>query len=209
MAETISPTIDTFLEELATRQPTPGGGAAAGLASALGAALLAMVANYTTGKRYAEVENEMRSFVAELEELRSRSLQAMHDDEVAFAAVGAAYAMPRETDEEKQARDEAIQEALVGAVAPPRAIACIVERLAEIAALIAEKGNRNVLSDVGVGAACARAAIDGAILNVAINAAQINDRRVGAELVAALADMDVLKGALGDVVDDVRRKVSG
>ena len=66
-----------------------------------------------------------------------------------------------------------------------------------------------MLSDVGVGAACARAAIDGAILNVAINAAQINDRRVGAELVAALADMDDLKGALGDVVDDVRRKVSG
>ena len=99
MAETISPTIDTFLEELATRQPTPGGGAAAGLASALGAALLAMVANYTTGKRYAEVENEMRSFVAELAELRTRSLQAMQDDEVAFAEVGAAYAMPRETDE--------------------------------------------------------------------------------------------------------------
>jgi formiminotetrahydrofolate cyclodeaminase len=66
-----------------------------------------------------------------------------------------------------------------------------------------------VLSDVGIGAACARAALDGAILNVAINAAQINDQRVSTELIAALADMDALKGTLGDVVNDVRRKVSG
>ena len=208
MAKADSPTIDAFLGELAARQPTPGGGAAAGLASALGAALLAMVANYTTGKRYVEVENEMRSFVAELEDLRSRSLQVMREDEVAFAAVGAAYALPRDTDQKKRARDEAIQQALLGAVVPPRAIASIVERLAEIAASIAEKGNRNVLSDVGVGAACAGAALDGAILNVAINAAQIDDQRVVTELAAALADMDALKGALGALVDDVRRKVS-
>jgi formiminotetrahydrofolate cyclodeaminase len=208
VAKADSPTIDAFLGELAARQPTPGGGAAAGLASALGAALLAMVANYTTGKRYVEVENEMRSFVAELEDLRSRSLQVMREDEVAFAAVGAAYALPRDTDQKKRARDEAIQQALLGAVVPPRAIASIVERLAEIAASIAEKGNRNVLSDVGVGAACAGAALDGAILNVAINAAQIDDQRVVTELAAALADMDALKGALGALVDDVRRKVS-
>ena len=168
-----------------------------------------MVANYTTGNRYADVEDEMRCYVTELEVLRTRALQAMHDDEVAFGAVGAAYGMPRETDEEKSVRSGAIQSALVGAVAPPKAVAAICDRLGEIAAELAEKGNKNVLADVGTGAACTRAAVDGAIVNVVINAAQISEARVRAELAAAVADMDALRGTLATVYDDARRKVSG
>jgi formiminotetrahydrofolate cyclodeaminase len=200
---------EPFLGQLAARQPTPGGGAVAGLSAALGASLLAMVANYTTGNRYADVEDEMLGYVSELEVLRTRALHAMRDDEVAFGAVGTAYGMPRETDEEKRVRSGAIQSALTGAVVPPRTVAAICGRLAEIATDLAQKGNKNLLSDVAVGAACTRAALDGAIVNVVINAAQISNERLRAELTAALAEMDALKGTLAAVYDDVRRKVSG
>ena len=199
--------IESFLHDLAARQPTPGGGSAAGLSAAMAASLLAMVANYTTGSRYAEHEEQMRGFVDELAVLGDEALAAMAADEVAFGAVGTAYAMARQSDEDKAARSSAIQAALIGAAEPPRAVARMCSRLAEIAAVLAEKGNRNVLSDVGVGAACARAALDGALLNVAINASQILDEAIRAELVAAMAETDRCRAALVEVFDIVSNEL--
>jgi len=199
--------IESWLEDLAARQPTPGGGSAAGLSAAVAASLLAMVANYTTGTRYADQEEQMRTLVDELAALRHDALAAMAADEVAFGAVGTAYGMARQTDEDKAARSIAIQTALIGAAEPPRAVARSCTRLAEIAAVLAEKGNRNVLSDVGVGAACARAALDGALLNVAINASQILDEAIRSELGAAMAEMDRCGAALQAVFDAVRAEL--
>jgi methenyltetrahydrofolate cyclohydrolase len=201
-------TIEAFLDQLSSRAPTPGGGSAAGLSAALGAALLAMVANYTTGGRFVEIESEMRGYVEELAVLRARSLLGVRADEEAFGAVGAAYGLPRQTDEQRSERSAAIQAALKGAVEPPREIAAICTRLSEIASVLAGKGNRNVLSDVGVGAACARAALEGAFLNVAINASQIVDVSIRTELADTMERMDRDLAALRAVVEDVRVQVA-
>lgn len=201
--------LSEFLDQLAARTPTPGGGSAAGLSAAMGAALLAMVAGYTTGSRFAGVEAEMRGCVEELGELRRRSLRSMEADEEAFAAVSAAYGLPRRDEAERRRRSAAIQAALVGAAGPPKEVAAVCARLAEIAVLLAERGNRNVLSDVGAGASCAAAALDGARLNVAVNAAQIRDPGERAALAGELAAMDRDRTVLQAVTERVRAVVSG
>jgi formiminotetrahydrofolate cyclodeaminase len=202
-----APSTEAWLEELAAKTPTPGGGAAAGLGAALGAALLSMVANYTTGERYADREQEMLAIVAELAGLRTAALQAMDDDERAFGAVAAAYALPRSSDEEKAARGAAIQLALHAATEPPAAVGGICVRLAELALVLAEKGNRNVVSDVGVGASFARAAVDSALLNVAINARQITDEGQRDELRTAMGQLRERSTTLGSVFELVLAKL--
>jgi formiminotetrahydrofolate cyclodeaminase len=186
----------SWLEQLAAKTPTPGGGAAAGLGAATAAALLAMVANYTSGERYKDRAARMAEMVEELAALRLTALEAMDDDEVAFGAVGAAYAMPRANDEERAARGEAIQVALIGATEPPLAVGRACERLVTFAQELAEQGNPNVISDVGVGAAFARAAVDSALLNVAINASLISDEAQRGELAVAMQE---LRGVSSDL----------
>jgi formiminotetrahydrofolate cyclodeaminase len=201
--------IGVFLDQLAAKTPTPGGGSAAGLSAALGAALLAMVADYTTGTRFNEVEEEMGRLSQQLAELRQQALASMEADEDAFAAVGAAYALPRQTDEDRQHRAAAIQAALLGAAAPPREVARICGQLLAVASVLAAKGNRNVISDVGAGAACTRAALDSALLNVAINAAHLTDPAGRAELEAAVAAMDRDRASLDAVIEQVRAGLAG
>src|SRR4051795_31032 len=102
-----------FGERLASNAPTPGGGSAAALAGALGAGLVSMVCNYTVGReKYADVEDEMQRVFARAEELRRELEQAVEDDVAAYGGYSQAQSMPRESDEEKRARDEALDAAL-------------------------------------------------------------------------------------------------
>jgi formiminotetrahydrofolate cyclodeaminase len=185
-----------WLGQLADRTPAPGGGAVAALCAASSAALLEMVANYTTGGKWADREEAMKAVLAEAGELRARAAQLAQDDAEAFGAVGAAYAMPRSTPEEKAARRAAIEEATRGAAEPPVQVGQVATRLVALADGMVEPANPNVLSDVGVAAATARAALSGSITNITVNAAFLRDadgarlreQAAGLERVMAQAD---------------------
>lgn len=184
------PNLPTFLDDLASGEPTPGGGSAAALAGALGAALAAMVANLTVGrKRYVDVDARMQAVLHEAETLRSRLTSLVAEDAQAYDQVRAAYRLPKETAEELAARNRAIQAAMQGASQTPLATmrACIaVLRLAEQAVTL---GNVNAATDGAVGALLAQAGLRGAALNVRVNLGGIEDQAFTAaaqQTVAAL-----------------------
>jgi methenyltetrahydrofolate cyclohydrolase len=187
-----------WLDQLADRTPAPGGGAVAALCAASSAALLEMVANYTTGGKWADREEAMKAVVAEAAELRARAAQLAADDAEAFGAVGAAYGLPRSTPEEKAARRAAIEEATRGAAEPPVQVGEVATRLVALADEMVEPANPNVLSDVGVAAATARAAASGSITNITVNAAFLPDadgarlRERATELERVMAQADAV-----------------
>jgi formiminotetrahydrofolate cyclodeaminase len=169
--------IETFLEELASQNATPGGGSAAAIMGAKGAALVSMVCNLTIGKKkYADVETDMKAVLEKSEALRKRLTGMIEDDVRAFGTVMGAYGMPKETEIEKAARSEAIQKALKVATEVPLACCHAAREVIDLADIAADKGNLGVISDAGVGVLAAYAALRSAALNVFTNAKMINDR---------------------------------
>jgi formiminotetrahydrofolate cyclodeaminase len=169
--------IEQFLEALASQSATPGGGSAAAIIGAMGAALVSMVCNLTIGKKkYAEVEGEMKDVLAKSEALRVKLIGMIEDDVKAFDAVMGAYGMPKETDADKAKRDQAIQAALKLATDVPMACARAARQVIDIAATASDKGNLNVISDAGVGVLAGYAALRSAALNVFTNARMITDK---------------------------------
>ncbi len=169
--------IEPFLDQLASSAATPGGGSAAAIIGAMGAALVGMVCNLTIGKKkYAEVEGEMQDVLAKTEALRKKLTGMIQDDVKAFDAVMGAYGMPKETDADKQARDKAIQAALKLATDVPLACAHAAREVIDLAAIASDKGNLNVISDAGVGVLAGYAALRSAALNVFTNARMITDK---------------------------------
>ena len=166
----------TFIDKLASADPTPGGGGACAYCGALAAALGSMVGNLTVGKpKYAQVEERVKETLGELEALRVRLLELIDEDARAFAPLAAAYGMPRSTPEELAERDAALQSALVGATEAPLAIMNACVRVIELCDVMAHDGSRLAVSDAGVAAAFARAALMGASLNVYINVKSLAD----------------------------------
>ena len=169
--------IEPFLDQLASSAATPGGGSAAAIIGAMGAALVSMVCNLTIGKKkYADVEGEMKDVLAKTEMLRKRLTAMIQDDVKAFDAVMGAYGMPKETDADKTARDKAIQAALKLATDVPLACARAASEVIDLAAIASDKGNLNVISDAGVGVLAGYAALRSAALNVFTNARMITDK---------------------------------
>ena len=169
--------IEPFLDALASNAATPGGGSAAAILGAMGAALVSMVCNLTIGKKkYVEVEGEMKDVLAKAEDLRHRLTGMIQDDVRAFDTVMGAYGMPKETDAEKTSRGEAIQDALKLATDVPIACCRVAREVIDLALVVSEKGNLNVISDAGVGVLAANAALRSAALNVFINAKMISDK---------------------------------
>ena len=167
-----------YLGRLASNAPAPGGGSAAALAGALAAALGEMVGNFTVGKKkFAGVEEDIKRLLAVLEEQRGVLLGLTDEDASAYGQVAQAYAMPRSTKQEKAARADAIQKALKAACEVPfgvcRCCAAVIGTLRELA----QKGNPNLISDVGCAAKLALAALECAWLNVEINLASIKDAK--------------------------------
>lgn len=168
--------LQTFLDQLASKASTPGGGSAAAIMGAMGAALVSMVANLTVGKqKYQDVEEEMQGFLERSEDMRSRLTGMIQADIDVFDKVMAAYGMARDTDAEKAARSEAIQAALKEATDVPLACAQLCADVIELCRPVAEKGNLNVISDAGVAVLAAHAALRSAALNVYINIGGIRD----------------------------------
>jgi formiminotetrahydrofolate cyclodeaminase len=174
-------TLNNFLSELSSDSPTPGGGSVAALAGALAAALTSMVANLTVGKKkYADVEGEIKGVLAKTEGLRLELTELMGEDAAAFDKVMVAMKLPKETDEEKAARTEAMQAALVDAAMVPLAVMEKCVEVISLAKVAADKGNKNVVSDAGVAALMGRAGAHAAKLNVMINLGWISaDERKG------------------------------
>lgn len=166
----------SFIDELASAAPTPGGGGASAYAGALAAALASMVGNLTVGKKtYADVEDEVRASLARLDALRARLVELVDEDARAFEPLAAAYRLPKATPEEQAAKNAALQQALVGASDVPLAIMRAVAYVVDEADYLAHHGSKMARSDAGVAAAFARAASDGASLNIFINAASMDD----------------------------------
>jgi formiminotetrahydrofolate cyclodeaminase len=169
--------IEQFLAALASQSATPGGGSAAAIIGAMGAALVSMVCNLTIGKKkYAEVEGEMKDVLAKSEALRVKLIGMIEDDVKAFDAVMGAYGMPKEFDADTAKRDQAIQAALKLATDVPMACARAARQVIDIAATASDKGNLNVISDAGVGVLAGYAALRSAALNVFTNARMITDK---------------------------------
>jgi len=169
-------TVNDFLELLASAEPAPGGGSVAALNLATGAALVEMVTNLTIGrKRFAEVEDEMIALQKQVQALRLEALELVQKDTDAYLAVRAAYGLPRESDEEKSARRQAIVVATRGAIEVPLHTAKRCLFLCQLAIQSMERGNENAASDGLVASYQAQAACLGAIANVVINLDSLDD----------------------------------
>ncbi len=159
-----------FLDALADGSPTPGGGSAAAYAGAMGAALVAMVARLTLGKKkYADVNEQMLAILDEADVLQMRLTAAVEEDAAAFDKVMAAFRLPKGSEEEKAIRAAAINKATIHAAEVPLETARKSVRVIELAAQVAQLGNLNAITDAGTGAAMAQAALTSAGYNVRIN----------------------------------------
>jgi len=169
--------IDGFLDRLASGDPTPGGGSAAAIMGAMGAALVSMVCNVSFGKKgYEAAEPELRNMLVRSEELRGRLAAMVAEDIAAFDGLMAAYKLPKSSDEEKSRRAATIQTSLERATRVPLECARACFEVVALARRAADLGYKHVISDVGVGVAAADAALRSAALNVFINAPALKDR---------------------------------
>lgn len=188
-------TIQGFLDGLASSAPTPGGGGAAAISGAMGAALLSMVCNLTIGKKkYVEVEEELKGILGQSEALRAKLTAMIADDVEAFDAVMGAYGLPKGTDDEKAARSARIQEALRVATDVPLACCRACREVIDLARAVADKGNLNVISDAGVAVLSAHAGLRSAALNVYVNAKGLDDRAFAQQ---RLDELEALLGEAG------------
>jgi len=190
-----------FLDELASSAPTPGGGGAAAVMGATGAALLSMVANLTIGKKGLEdVEAEMKDILIQSERLRAEMSAMVADDVEAFNQLMASYKLPKDTDEQKAERSAAIQAALKGATEAPLACARAAAAVVRLSRRTAEIGNKNVISDAGVGVLAAQASLRSAALNVYINAPSLKDQSFAT---GAVHELEALLAECGESSESV------
>jgi formiminotetrahydrofolate cyclodeaminase len=205
---TNQPTIQPFLDDLAGGSASPGGGSAAAAAGAMGAALAAMVCRLTIGKKkYAAVEAQMQAMLPRAEALRAELTRLISADAAAFDAVMAAFRLPKETDADKAARQEAIQAATQQATLTPLATARACAEVIELCHTAAGVGNSNAVSDAGAGAACAQAGLRAASLNVLINLPAITDAAFVAKNRAELDQILANHGLADEVYELVKSKI--
>jgi len=169
--------VNEFVDLMASDEPAPGGGSAAALEGALGAALTAMVCALTVGKKkYADVQELAIESQKKGNELKAQFVDVIDRDTEAFNAVSAVFAMPKDTDEEKAARKAAMQEALKGCTKTPFEMMELATETLELTASLLGKTNDSAASDLGVSALSLRAAIQGAWLNVLINIGSLKNK---------------------------------
>jgi formiminotetrahydrofolate cyclodeaminase len=168
----------SFLDELASSAPAPGGGSVAALAGALGAALISMVNNLTIGKeKYAGVQDDIKALLNKSESLRKKLADLLEEDVVVYTKLNQTMKMPRDTEEQKTARAKAMDRDLKAAAEVPLRVAEACVAVMALCRPVAEKGNVNAVSDVGVGILMAEAGLRSAALNVLINLGWIKDAR--------------------------------
>lgn len=192
-----------FLAELADRVPAPGGGATAALHAAQAAALLGMVARYTTGGRYAAHAETVADVTTETDALREQALRLAEQDAAAFTAVTDAYRLPQ-----GEERSATIARALAGAAEPPARVVEAAVRLVELCEVLLPVANRNVVTDVAAASDAARAALTTARINVEVNLGGIKDERLREELTACLSGVDAAVSAADGIAARVREEIT-
>lgn len=168
--------MEDYLNDLSSKKAVPGGGGASAIAGAIGASLASMVGELIVGKKkYADVEESVKVLIAKAVHLRERFLELSDADAEAFLPLSTAYSMPRDSDEQKAARKKVMQKALIAAAdVPLRIMQCCAETV-EVLEEMLDKGSTLAVSDVGVGALLAKAAMESAALNVYINTKLMDD----------------------------------
>jgi methenyltetrahydrofolate cyclohydrolase len=168
--------IKLFLEKVASGESVPGGGSVSALCGSLSAALAEMVAHITVGKTNDKVvEARMSEIIDTASKMRAVFTEDIDRDSAAYAAVMEAYRMPKETDQEKKERQNAVQEALKEAARVPLEVAEMGSRILSLAETLVREGNQNAITDAVVSGLMARSAIVGALYNVKINIMSIKD----------------------------------
>jgi formiminotetrahydrofolate cyclodeaminase len=199
--------VDEFLERLAGSAPTPGGGSAAAVMGAMGAALVSMVCNVSLGKKGLEAaEAEMLAIRSDSERLRQRLTSMVAEDVAAFDGLMAAYKMPKATDDDRAQRAAAVQSSLTRATQVPFDCARACAEVIALARRAGEHGYKGVISDAGVGVLSAFAALRSAALNVYINAPALHDRAAAQRFTT---DIDALVAAGARDSESVYAIVSG
>ncbi|MCF2682397.1 cyclodeaminase/cyclohydrolase family protein [Faecalicatena contorta] len=172
-----------FLEVLSSAEPVPGGGGASAAVGAFASALGMMVANLTVGKKkYADVEEEIIDIRGQLEVLREELVTLTDKDAEAFEPLSKAYGLPKDTQEQKEEKERVMEKALYEASIVPLQIMRTVSKVIGLLKILGEKGSRIAVSDVGVAVLFARAALEGASLNIYINTRLMKDREQAEKL---------------------------
>lgn len=172
-----------FLNVLSSSEPVPGGGGASAAVGAFASALGMMVTNLTIGKKkYAEVEGEMVHIREQLEDFREELVKLTDKDAEAFEPLSKAYGLPKETEEQKAEKERIMEHALYEASIVPFEIMKTVYEVMKLLKVLEEKGSRIAVSDVGVAVLFARAALEGASLNIYINTRLMKDREQAEKL---------------------------
>ena len=162
--------VGALADRLASSDPVPGGGSAAALAGALGAALVAMVAELTIGRPdYAEHEEVVRKLRFDALDRKGELLDLAQQDADAYEMVVRARHMPKNSESERATRSAALHEAMGEAARIPLRVAVVASEVLDLAERVAPIGNKNAVSDAGVAAQLAAAGLRGALLNVRIN----------------------------------------
>jgi len=199
--------LSDFVDEVSRESPAPGGGSIAALAGALGASLQSMVSNLTANKRGTEtIDGLLNTSAEKAQAIKDYLLKAIDDDTNAFNSYMDARRLPQKTEAEKTARFEAMQNGLKEAVAVPFHTAVESAKAIEIAKLVAELGNPNSITDVGVGAQMAFAGVVGGIYNVLINLKEIKDEEFNSKM---KKDCSTLKLKAEQMLKEVNEIVEG
>jgi glutamate formiminotransferase/formiminotetrahydrofolate cyclodeaminase len=169
--------MEGFIDQVASSSPAPGGGSVAAVCGALAAGLSSMVCRRTIGrKKFQEVSEELKGILDKVEEIRKQMEEFIVKDAESFEKVMDAMKLPKYTDEEKEKRGQAIEEATKGAISVPLQVMEKGLEALKLAKTVVEKGNPNMVSDAGVSALAAKTAVDGAYYNVKINLISIEDQ---------------------------------
>jgi len=203
--------VGEFLDELATKSPTPGGGSIAALSGAMAAGLITMVCELTIGKKaYVEFESEALALRERSEALRAELQQLAQEDIAAFDRLSAAYKLPRVTEADAASRRAAIQQTTRYATEVPLRVARAAVALLPLCAPLASRGNRTAVSDVAVAALMVRAAVPGALINVESNLASLEDQLFVRQTHAQVEDLVMgLDEEVAAVQTLVRERIAG
>ncbi len=205
MTEINNQTLQKFLDNLASKSATPGGGSAAALMGAQGAALVSMVCNLTIGKpKFAVVETELQEVLEKAESLRCQLTGLIQADIDVFNRLMSKYALPRESDDEKSIRSAAIQDVLKEATEIPMQCVHACVEVIHLSKIAAEKGNSNAVSDAGAAVMAAYGGLKSSALNVYINAGSLKD---GSYVAGKLKELENAMEGIDKVIDNVYQTV--
>nr|WP_284236930.1 cyclodeaminase/cyclohydrolase family protein [Paenibacillus glycanilyticus] len=170
--------IHLFLQQAGSSNPTPGGGSVAALIAALGASMTSMVGNLTKGEKFASIQQQVAGVIRTMNHLTEQCEELLHADIRSFNQYMDALKLPKRTDEEKLLRSEAIQKAAIRAIEVPLRLMEICRTGMSSTYSIAETSNKNVISDLGIGAILFEAAAQSALLTIEINLGSLKDQEM-------------------------------